>query len=175
MLTIIIGIILAVAIVFIAIRTNSEDAMHCCNMIAVIVILVAIAIGSGINTVGSHPVSGYTEWELINETELITLSNGMASGGTGLIYVSLSADSTYTYRYEIDSEFGTDTSKEYQTETLRGSNVIEVEDPNCKTPFIRIYQRDGKRSIWTFGWFNTQYKYVFYVPEGTIYKEVKLN
>ena len=175
MLTIIIGIILAVAIVFIAIRTNSEDAMNCCNMIAVIVILVAIAIGSGINTVGSHPVSGYTEWELINETELITLSNGMASGGTGLIYVSLSADSTYTYRYEIDSEFGTETSKEYQTETLRGSNVIEVEDPNCKTPVIRIYQREGKRSIWTFGLFNTQYKYVFYVPEGTIYKEVKLN
>ena len=175
MLTIIIGIILAVAIVFIAIRTNSEDAMNCCNMIAVIVILVAIAIGSGINTVGSHPVSGYTEWELINETELITLSNGMASGGTGLIYVSLSTDSTYTYRYEINSEFGTETSKEYQTETLNGSNVIEVEDPNCKTPVIRIYQREGKRSIWTFGLFNTQYKYVFYVPEGTIYKEVKLN
>lgn len=179
MLTIIIGIVLAVVIVFIGIaitiRTNSEDSMGFCITIAGIVLVVAIAIGSGINIGGSQPLSGYTEWKLINETELITLSNGIASGGTGLIYVSLSADSTYTYRYEIDSEFGTDTSKEYQTETLRGSNVIEVEDPNCKTPFIRIYQRDGKRSIWTFGWFNTQYKYVFYVPEGTIYKEVKLN
>ena len=173
MLTIIIGIVLAVIIAFIGIaitvNTNSQNPLTFCSLIALFVAIGAVVLGL------SYPVSGYSEWELVSETELITLSNGMASGGTGFIYVSLSAENAYTYRYEVDSEFGTETSKEYQTATLSGGNVTEIEDPNCKIPVIRIYQRDAKRSIWTFGWFNTQYKYVFYVPEGTIYKEVKLN
>ena len=98
----------------------------------------------------------------------------MASGGTGALYVSLSADNAYTYRYEIDSEFGTDTSTEYETNTLVKENVEEIEDPNCKTPIIWKYQKKGKKSIWTFAFGNTKTKYVFYVPEGTISKEVKL-
>ena len=94
--------------------------------------------------------------------------------GTGLVYVSLSADNAYTYRYEIDSEFGTETGKTYKTQTLVGEDVEEVEDPNCKQAVVRVYQREGKKSIWTFAFWTKETKYIFYVPEGTISKEVKL-
>ena len=63
------------------------------------------------------PVSGYKDWELAEEIELVSLSNGLASGSKGFIYVSLTADNTYTYRYEIDSDFGTTTSKDVQKVT----------------------------------------------------------
>lgn len=121
------------------------------------------------------PISGYYDWELAEETELVSLSNGLASGSKGFIYVSLTADNTYTYRYEIDSDFGTTTSKEYKTQTLVNENVEEIEDPNCTTPVIREYSQKAKRSIWTFALGQTNYKYIFYVPEGTISKDVKLN
>ena len=55
------------------------------------------------------------------------------------------------------------------------TNVEEIEDPNCTTPVIREYSQKAKRSIWTFALGQTNYKYNFYVPEGTISKDVKLN
>lgn len=91
-----------------------------------------------------------------------------------MIYVSLSADNAYTYRYEIDSEFGTEMGKTYKTQTLVGKDVEEVEDPNCEKAVVRVYQREGKRTIWTFALGMEETKYIFYVPEGTISKEVKL-
>ena len=165
MLTIIIGIVLAVILIVIFASLGiGEDAV---SYIAAFLILLAIFLGV------FAPISGYKDWELIEQTELISLSNDIASGGTGMLYVSLSADNVYTYRYEISSEFGTETSKEYRTTTLTG-DVEEIEDSNCEVPVIRVYQKEAKRSIWTFGLYS-ETKYVFYVPEGTIYKEVKLN
>ena len=166
MLTIIIGIVLAVILLFVLIPRCKEAIVP--GIIIGIIITFAIVIGV------FEPISGYKEWELIRETELISLSNDIASGGTGRLYVSLSADNVYTYRYEISSEFGTETSKEYKTTPLTGKDVEEIEDPNCEVPVIRVYQRDAKRTIWTFGVYG-ETKYVFYVPEGTIAKEVKLN
>ena len=163
MLTIIIGIVLAVFFVFISLRTGRDTG----GILACVSILIALILIAS-------PISGYQEWELVKELELVTLSNDLSSGGTGAIYVSLSANNAYTYRYEIDSEFGTQTSKEYQTNTLSSKNVVEVEDPNCETAVIREYYREGKRSIWTFATFAEETKYVFYVPEGTISKEIKL-
>jgi len=55
-----------------------------------------------------------------------------------------------------------------------GKNVEEVEDPNCEVPVIRVYRKVAKATIWTYGLYSKT-KYVFYVPEGTIYKEVNLN
>ena len=170
MLTIIIGIVLAVFIIKVSFEIPNYK-------IGALVVCLAIigGFGSILVGLGAFHISGYTEWELIQETELISLKNDLVSGGVGRLYVTLSADNAYTYRYEINSEFGTETSKEYQTETLVNEDVEEIEDINCITPVVRVYQRDGKMSLWTFGWLNTQTKYIFYVPEGTIYKEVKLN
>lgn len=168
MLTIAIGFVLMVFCVFIAAQISSEgfERILCGLGACIFILAIIVALFT--------PLSGYKDWQLVQETELVSLSNGTASGGTGFIYVSLSADSTYTYRYEVDSEFGTETSKEYETRTLTSGNVQEVEDPNCKVPVIREYYRKGKSSIWTFALCTGQCKYVFYVPEGTISKDVTL-
>lgn len=79
----------------------------------------------------------------------------------------------YSYRYEIESSFGTDTSKNFVTDIVSG-NVIESEDPNCIYPVLQIFKSKGKISIWSFSLADTQETYVFYVPEGTISKEVNL-
>ena len=167
MLTIILGIVLAIILAFIFLLLGAD--LDVASVIFVILVLGAIGMGVFL------PISGYEEWELKQETELISLSNDVASGGNRRVYVSLSADNVYTYRYEINSEFGTETSREYKTETLTGNGVEEIEDPNCEVPVIRVYQRTGKMSFWTFAVASAEYKYVFYVPEGSISKEVKLN
>lgn len=169
MLTIIIGIVLAVIFVFVFMpRSKSVDVALAKFFMGILMVILAILI------VAFSPISGYNEWGLIEETELISLSNDVASGETGMVYVSLSADNVYTYRYEINSEFGTETSREYKTTALHNKDVEEIEAPDCEVPVIRVYQRDAKRTIWTFGWY-IETKYVFYVPEGTISKEIKLN
>lgn len=166
-------IIIAIAIVFvfvliIAWLTDSPFIRTIATGICFVVVLIGCTIGVIV------PISGFNEWKLTQETELVTLSNSLASGGVGIIYVSLSADNAYTYRYEIDSEFGTETGKTYKTQTLVGKDVEEVEDPNCEKAVVRVYQREGKRTIWTFALGTEETKYIFYVPEGTISKEVKL-
>lgn len=104
MLTIIIAIVLAIGLLTFCVDHNilEKSVTFICSAIIVLGIAFGVVI----------PVNGYTEWELTEETELVTLSNGLSSGGTGgIFYVSLSADNAYTYRYEIDSEFGTEIGK----------------------------------------------------------------
>ena len=169
MLTIIIAIaIVVVFVLIIAWVTDSPFIRTIATGFCFVVVLIGCTIGVIV------PISGFYEWKLTQETELVTLSNSLASGGVGIIYVSLSADNAYTYRYEIDSEFGTETGKTYKTQTLIGKDVEEVENPNCEKAVVRVYQREGKRTIWTFALGTEETKYIFYVPEGTISKEVKL-
>lgn len=169
MLTIIIGIVLAIIFVLISIfYGKSEEFVKIMWSLAFLVVIAALMVGTIL------PINGCENWELVEETELITLSNDVASGGTGVVYVSLSAGNIYIYRYEIDSEFDTETSREYKIETLTGEDVEEIEDPNCEVPVIRVYQREAKRTVWTFACY-AETKYVFYVPEGTISREIKLN
>lgn len=83
MLTIIIAIILAIGLLTFCVDHGILEKSV--NLICSAIIVFGIAIGVVI------PVNGYTEWELTEETELVTLSNGLASGGTGgIFYVSLS-------------------------------------------------------------------------------------
>lgn len=51
--------------------------------------------------------------------------------------------------------------------------IINSEDPNCEVPVLNKYKRKGKITIWTFE-LSSEAKYVFYVPEGTIQKDIKL-
>jgi len=166
MLTIILGIALSFGILFIlAIYTNVKAEFA--SIIGGIMIVSSITVGLMI------PISGYSDWELVEEKELISLSNSLGTEGYGGIYVSLSAENVYTYRYEIESEFGTETSREYVTKTI-SFNVQEIEDPNCQKPVIRTYLKKAKKTAWTFALGANEYSYVFYVPEGTISKEVNL-
>lgn len=165
MLAIVIGILVAAGLVVLAVVIGDSGISMPLTMLWAVCVLGGIFIGIFV------PVE-YHEWELKEETELVSLSNSTVTEGGGIIYVSLSGENTYTYRYEISSEFGTETSTEYEVGTI-SNNVIESEDKNCEVPVLRTYVRKGKATIWTFG-LGKEIKYVFYVPEGTIQKDVKL-
>lgn len=165
MLTIIIGIILS--IILTAILWEVSNSMS--FLLGVFGILISICFGL------FFPFSGYKDWKLIKETKLISLSNSTVSGGTGLVYVSLSADNSYTYRFEVDSTFGNKSSKKYKTATIvNDNNITEIEDSKCQEPILMEYKRTAKKSIWTFGLLSNETSYVFNVPEGTISKDIKL-
>ena len=166
MLTIVIGIIVTVLITYF-LMTITDDAL------VFLIVVIGVFLSGFLGLFA--PFNGYNDWELIKETELVSLSNASVSGGTGFIYVSLSADNTYTYRFEVDSTFGTKSLKEYKTATIvNDDNVIEIEDPACQKPMLMEYNRTAKKSIWSFAFLADQTSYVFYVPEGTINKDIKL-
>lgn len=110
--------------------------------------------------------------DMVNEIELVSLSNDTLTldGERHLFYASRSPENVYTYRYEVQSEFATNSSKEYKLATISG-NVTEIEDPNCTKAVLRIY-KVSYSNIWDQ---SEEYEYVFYVPEGTISNEVQLS
>ena len=116
----------------------------------------------------------FGESELVRQTELVSLSNSTVSSGN--VFVSISGEEIYTYRHRIDTEFGTETSTEYVTSSIShdDGNIIESEDINCKAPVLLEYMTKSKVTIWTFGFGVALTDYVFYVPEGTIQKDVQL-
>lgn len=172
MLTIIIGIALIVFLWWIARNTyKSKEVLYGLCYTSVAILLLSLALGILI------PISGFNdEWELIEETELIALSNAESFEEIRRVFVFISADNVYIYRHHINSNFGTETAKGYRTEILMNEEIEEVEDPNCETPVLRVYRKTTKRSIWTFALLGDEMtKYVFYVPEGSISKEVNHN
>ena len=123
MLSIIIGIVIIAVLIFVGIEIKINDTIFS-------VIFVVVVIGAG--GIGLfYPAKGFTDWQLVKETELVTLSNSVASQGSGrMFYVSISADNVYSYRYEIESEFKTEGSKSYKVDTVSGDNVEEIEEAN---------------------------------------------
>ena len=123
MLSIIIGIVIIAVLIFVGIEIKINDTIF--SVIFVGVILSSLVIGL------FYPAKGFTDWQLVKETELVTLSNSVASQGSGrMFYVSISADNVYSYRYEIESEFKTEGSKSYKVDTVSGDNVEEIEEAN---------------------------------------------
>ncbi len=90
-----------------------------------------------------------------------------------MFYVSVSASNVYTYRYEVKDKYDLG-GKSYETDT-KSENVTEVESKECTKPVLKIYKRKPKRSWITFAIGQpSKLEYVFYIPEGTIQKEVIL-
>lgn len=166
MLTIVIGILIAFGVLILEIIFDGTGmGGELAAMLASVIMATSLVIAIFIPT-------KYGEWELIKETELVSLSKSTEIEGGEIIYVNRSAEYVYTYCYEISPEFGTETSTDYETDTI-SENVIESEDKNCEIPVLREYRRKGKITIWTFG-FGSEEKYDFYVPEGTIQRDTKL-
>ena len=166
MLSIIIGVIIIGFLIFFSDTYIGEK-----TFVTIFTIVILVAFGIGI----FYPVKGYTDWELVNETKLVTLSNSVSSQGSGtMLYVSISADNVYSYRYEIDSEFKAEGAKSYKVDTISGSDIEEIEDANCTEAKLQEYHRKGKLSIWSFALLGYETKYVFLVPEGTISREIAL-
>ena len=161
MLSIIIGIVIIAVLIFVGIEIKINDTIF--SVIFVGVILSSLVIGL------FYPAKGFTDWQLVKETELVTLSNSVASQGSGrMFYVSISADNVYSYRYEIESEFKT------EVDTVSGDNVEEIEEANSSKAILQEYHRKGKMSIWSFAFLSDETRYVFRVPKGTISREVAL-
>ena len=167
MLIIIIGIVIIAVLIFVGIEIKINDTIF--SVIFVGVILSSLVIGL------FYPAKGFTDWQLVKETELVTLSNSVASQGSGrMFYVSISADNVYSYRYEIESEFKTEGSKSYKVDTVSGDNVEEIEEANSSKAILQEYHRKGKMSIWSFAFLSDETRYVFRVPKGTISREIAL-
>jgi len=167
MLWIIGGIILAVFIFIVGVWLGWDGEPIC----ALILIFLGIGILSGLWS----PAKGYTESILIDEVELVTLSNNIASQASGgLFYVSVSPTNVYSFRYEVEDKYNLG-GKHYETDTLT-NNVTEVESKECKKPVLKIYEKKPIKNKWiSFSISSAPIKeYVFYVPEGTKQKEINL-
>ena len=82
MLSIIIGIVIIAVLIFVGIEIKINDTIF--SVIFVGVILSSLGIGL------FYPAKGFTDWQLVKETELVTLSNSVASQGSGrMFYVSI--------------------------------------------------------------------------------------
>lgn len=168
MLIIVIGIVIVAAVLWISSRFDSNTTIVA-NISAVIV-FAAIVLGLFIPT-------GYKDEELVEEIELVSLSNSTSAEGKGIIYVSITGENSYSYRHEVDSNYGTATSKEYVVETIseKDGNIVEVEDPSCEKAVIQRFVKKSKITIWSFGFGGSETTYVIYVPEGSITKDISLN
>ena len=139
-------------------------------------VLVVVCVVGGFAYGITEPVSGYGEPHVFSTTELVSLKSDTISEGTGkLFYVSISGTNSYTYYVEVDSEYASNSQKAYSCNTISDSNVSIVEDDNCTDAKLVTYVRYGKKSFWTFAVGAKQYDYVFYVPTGTIARDVSLD
>ena len=140
-----------------------------------LVLLAILCVIAGFYVGIVKPVSGYGEAEVVSTTELLSLRDDTVSEGTGrLFYVSISGTNSYTYYVEVDSEYASNSQKAYKSKTISSSNVTIVEDDSYTDAKLVTYVRYGKKSFWTFAAGAKQYEYVFYVPKGTIARDVTL-
>ena len=173
---ILVGILVAVLLVVLIFayiyRSNKPDP----NIATPLVILTVVCVIGGFVAGISEPVSGYGKPHVFSTTELVSLKSDTISEGTGgLIYVSISGTNSYTYYVEVDSTYASNSQKAYSCNTISDSNVSIVEDDNCTDAKLVTYVRYGKKSFWTFAVGAKKYDYVFYVPTGTIARDVSLD
>lgn len=168
MLCIIVGILLAVLLYNVAIEKfglaskTGELLFH----FAIFFIIFGIAYGLFIPT-------GYKEPVLTEKIELVSFNNELVSSEDGnLFYVSVFADNTYSYRYEVNDKYNLG-EKSYEIGTV-SKNVIEIESSECDKAVLQVYKLKSKSTFVSFGLWNGEIEYVFYVPEGTIQKEIAL-
>ena len=152
--------------------SRDPDAFVATLLVVLAIVLVISGFYAGI----AEPVSGYGEPEAISTTELVSLRDDTVSEGAGrLFYVSISGTNSYTYYVEVDSPYVSSSQKAYKSYTISDSNVTIVEDDNYSEATLVTYVRYGKKSFWTFAAGAKQYEYVFYVPTGTIIRDVSLD
>ena len=137
------------------------------------ILAVAILVGVGVVTPLLFDL-GYNEREVETTVELVSLGTDVTSVGSGnRRYVTVSGEKVYTYRYEVENTTELEGTM-YKTATISG-NVEEIESAECETPMLYVYVEKTKNAWWFS--FNTgdRYIYVFYVPEGTIVRDVTLD
>ena len=136
-------------------------------------VLIPILAGLFISFYGNN--DNYNEKTVVLTEPLIALSDGVASSGGGLFYISISANNMFTYYTEVETEYTTEDTNSYVSKTVPGSLTVIVEEKNNTEPRLVVYEQTGKKSFWYFNTPPTVTEYVFYVPEGTIQRNMTLN
>ncbi len=111
------------------------------------------------------PISGYTDWQLVEEKELVSFSNQNETDENAFIIRNQDA-----YLYRIENEpIDNDSLKSYSTVNLDENELFRIDyTDTCTKPVVKIYQRKGKMSLLTFALGTTQKCYVFNVPNDSI-------
>ena len=157
MFTIYIGSAIIVILFILAKITEEADFAIIGIICFIVAFIIAFLPGGG---------REYGEWKMVEETELVPIYTETISGDKHDIYLVYSEEDKYTYRYRVESEVSTSTPVLCETETLSNKNVEEIEDKNCKTPVLQVYEREGLEPKWRVIRLPAQTKYVFYYPEG---------
>ena len=169
------GILVGAIFVGLIIWHNSASENPIRELDTLLIILAAAAIISGTAVGIIEPVSGYEEPKIASTTELVSLRDEVVSEGEGrLFYVSISGTNSYTYYVEEDSPYLSGSQKAYKSKTISNSNVTIIEDNDCVEAKLVTYVKHGKKTFWTFAAGAKKYEYVFYVPVGTIARDVSL-
>lgn len=166
MLCIIVGVLLGALFYYLSMQEYFVESRELSIMLSIIVFFLGIFIGIFIPSDHQEPV-------LVNEIELASLDNELMYDIKGnIFYLSVSANNVYTFRYQVNNEYNL-TGKSYKVDTLK-RNVIEIESSECDKAFLKVYKVKPKITFISFGLGASKTEYVFYVPEGTIQKEVAL-
>ncbi len=92
-----------------------------CGVLLAIVIAI-LGISEGI----FRPLSGYEEPQIDSTTKLVSLRDETISEGSGLFYISISGNNSYTYYVEVDSPYVSDSQKAYKSDTISSDNVTII-------------------------------------------------
>ena len=74
---------------------------------------------------------------------------------------------------EVDSKYAEDGAKAYKSYVVSG-NVTIVEDDSYADAKLVTYTKKPKMTFWSFALWFDQVEYVFYVPKGTVARNVSL-
>ena len=119
----------------------------------------------------------YEEGQKVEEYELVSLRDEVSSVGEGnRRYISIYAENSYTYylETEVPASYGEGTT--YKAYTISGRNVFIMEDDKYIDDAKLVkYVLKPKNRFWSSGIVADKFEYVFYVPEGSIVKNISLN
>ncbi len=171
---IIIGVIVAALLIWIKNRPNLDiDYEEPCGWLAAIVFSFGVTLGLMLPG---------TPYEMTYCTPILSLSDGMYVSGrmSGGIcpYVYINTDNSYSYYYEINSEYkAANTERSYKQGIVSGDvTVIEYDSTSNETPALYVYEFGTRSNFWTFDLSdNKKYKRVFRVPKGTVVQQFELN
>jgi len=116
----------------------------------------------------------YEEGQKVEEYELVSLREEITSVGEGTRkYVSIYAENSYTYYLEVELPASYGEGTPYESYTVSGENVFIMEDDayinNAK---LVKYVCKPKNRFWNSGIVSNKEEYVFYVPTGSIVKNI---
>jgi len=120
------------------------------------------------------PLAGCEEKQCVEEIELLALRN-QAVEGTWYLYEfeSDAGSEKLLYAYNNMEEYELEGEAYEEEEEYNGSDVKIYESAECTKPIMKRYVAKGKLNAFSFAIGYKDEEIVFFIPEGTILKEVE--